>query len=383
LELAKKLASLACEGEKMRASENEKQKWDKCYASARLLEEDQVTKEFNKELRELFSKLLPPGSNILEAGCGAGRQSLALARLGLYGINLMDFSQEALRYAQRLFDREDLQANFISGDVFEPNKPDYDLVFNAGVLEHYTFDQQVVFLRGMASRSRKYVMVLVPNALCYWYWLWRIQKSGEGKWPFGKEVPATELSRAFGSAGLEFLGQKFVGEGLTKRFIDHLTGLDERLRYHILEVHRSPIIPKSQKSYLVAALGSVIIEKRESLSGWEEISQLEEDGIAEMRAALADALALRINAEQTLRDLRSEVAQLISEKRAAQAIRSSLSFQLGNVLIQAVRKPGRSTALLPYYLARLCIMGFRNRRTIGIGRSNSETRPPKVMSTVR
>lgn len=36
----------------MRAFENEKQKWDKCYASTHLFEEDQVTKEFNEELRE-------------------------------------------------------------------------------------------------------------------------------------------------------------------------------------------------------------------------------------------------------------------------------------------------------------------------------------------
>jgi SAM-dependent methyltransferase len=346
----------------MRGPENERQKWDKFYASARLPDEDQVATEFSEEFRKLISELLPGGGSILEVGCGTGRQSLALARLGKYGLNLMDFSHEALNYARRLFDRENVQADFICGDAFEPDKPDYDLVFNAGVLEHYAFDQQVAFLRGMASRSRRYVMVLVPNALCYWYWLWRVQESGEGRWPFGKEVPARDLSRAFESAGLEFLGQRFVGEALAKRFINGLSGLDEKLRSHILEVHCSHVIPKSQKSYLLAALGSVIIGKGESPPGWQETSQPGEDEVAEMRAALADALASKMNAEQVLRHLRSETARLTSEKVTVQEVRGSVSFQLGNLLIEAFYRPSRNTILLPYRLARLCVKGLRKRR---------------------
>lgn len=373
----------------MKASENERQKWDQYYASLPLLDESEPTGKFNEEFREVVSGLLPPESSILEAGCGAGWQSLALARLGKYRINLMDLSQEALRYAQRLFERENLQANFIYGDVFEPDKPNYDLVFNAGVLEHYTFGQQVAFLRGMASRSRRYVMVLVPNALCYWYWLWRIQKSGEGKWPFGKEVPILDLSGVFKAAGLEFLGQRFMAEGWTGQFVRSLTGLDEQLRHHILEVHCSPVIPRSQKSYLVAALGSVTVEEEESPPGWEKISQFEENGVAEIRAALADALALSVSAQQKLRVLQSEVAKRTQQAQRAEelrsrltqqlrtlraelpAVRGSLSFQLGNMLVQAVLRPGRNTILLPYRVLRLGVRAVRKKplpstpRTIG------------------
>ena len=353
----------------MKGSENEKKKWDECYASARLSEEDEVAKQFNERFAEMVSRLLLPGCSTMEAGCGAGRQSLVLARLGKYNISLMDFSQKALKHAQRLFDRENLHADFICRDVFEWGKPDYDLVFNAGVLEHYEFCEQVAFLRGMASRSRRYVMVLVPNVLCYWYWLWRIQKSGEGKWPFGKEVPVIDLMKVFQSAGLHFLGQRFIGEGLAERFVRSLTGLDERLRYLILEIHYSPVIPKSQKSYLVAALGSVTREEEGSLRGWEKVSVPEEDGIAEIRAALADALALRINAEHRLRDLQSEtrkrvqlIRQLEAMRRDLAAVRNSFSFQFGSLIVQALRKPGRNTIFLPYRLARLCVTGFAKRR---------------------
>ena len=74
---------------------------------------------------------------------------------------------------------------------------EFDLVFNAGVLEHYTYQEQVALLQGMASRSRRYVLVLVPNRHCYWYWIWRLAVSGEGSWPYGKEVPIADLGGAF------------------------------------------------------------------------------------------------------------------------------------------------------------------------------------------
>ena len=45
------------------------------------------------------------------------------------------------------------------GNARESASAEYDLVFNAGVLEHYTHDDQVAFLRGMASRSRRYVLL--------------------------------------------------------------------------------------------------------------------------------------------------------------------------------------------------------------------------------
>jgi GT2 family glycosyltransferase/SAM-dependent methyltransferase/glycosyltransferase involved in cell wall biosynthesis len=294
--------------------ELEREKWDEYYASLPLVEEDEAMQRFNAELVERISELLPAGGKILEAGCGGGWQSLALARSGKFQVSLMDFSHKALTYTRRLFEREKLSADFIYGDVLTPGKPDFDLVFNAGVLEHYTFEEQVAFLRGMASRSRKYVLVLVPNRLCYWYWLWRIQTSGKGEWPFGKEMPLIDLSAPFEAAGLHFLGQAFMGETWTETFINSLSGMDETLRNEILEVHRSPLIPKAQKCYLVAALGSVLKEVPEiPYNIWTLPPLAEDTRQAEINAALADALALRVGAERRLNQLQVKVARLTQE----------------------------------------------------------------------
>ena len=80
----------------------------------------------------------------------------------------------------------------------------------------------------MASRSNKFVLALVPNRMCYWYWLWRLQQAGRGQWPYGKEAPMANLSAVFEAAGLRFLGHWFGGGNWTESFITHLDGMDER-----------------------------------------------------------------------------------------------------------------------------------------------------------
>ena len=238
----------------------EKEKWDRYYAALPVTQAEEGPQKFNAQLLTCISELLPAGSRILEAGCGGGWQSLELARSGRYKVSLMDFSQNALTYAKQLFEREELCAELIHGDVVEPGEPEFDLVFNSGVLEHYRVEEQAAFLRGMASRSRNLVLVLVPNRQCYWYWLSRVERSSKQLWPFGKEVPLTDLSSAFEVAGLQYLGRTYMGEAWTEVFVNNLPGIADELREVILAIHRSPLIVKEQRCYLMAALGSVTRE---------------------------------------------------------------------------------------------------------------------------
>ena len=54
-------------------------------------------------------------------------------------------------------------------------------------------------------------------------------------------------------------------------------------------------------------------------------------------------------------------AKVAKEQRTVQSVRSSLSFQLGSMLIQAIRKPGRNTVFLPYRVFRLGIGAVREK----------------------
>lgn len=295
----------------------EKEKWNNYYKDLPLLIEDEGVKKFNLELSRIILDLVPPGSKVLEAGCGGGWQSFYLLRSGKVQVALMDFSKEALKYAQRLFKKENLKADFLLEDVFEKGQPIYDLVFNAGSIEHYNFDDQVRFLQGMASRSRKFVLILVPNRLCYWYWLWRVQKSAQGLWSFGKEVPLQDLSKIFKAAGIKFLGQAFVGETWTEVFIENMSGIQESIKKQILLIHRSPLIPKACKSYLLAGLG-IVTEKEVKISEiWRNSSSSTCDwsyaSENELFAALSDSLALQIKREEEIAKLKTKISDKLQK----------------------------------------------------------------------
>jgi GT2 family glycosyltransferase/2-polyprenyl-3-methyl-5-hydroxy-6-metoxy-1,4-benzoquinol methylase/glycosyltransferase involved in cell wall biosynthesis len=297
---------------------DERLKWDNYYRELPLLEIDPQTQAFNDELVQLVRELLPQGGRILEAGCGGGNQSLALAQSG-YEVTLLDFSGAALEYARRSFEKHSVRATYVQDDAFAQRAAEYDLVFNAGVLEHYTLEEQARFLRGMASRSRRYVLALIPNRGCYWYWLWRIKKAAAGDWPFGKEVPQTTLADAFDAAGLTYAGETYLGAAWSESFIESLDGIDEQSRRLLIRLHRSPIVPGISKGYLLAALGVVA----GTAAPWATLTpaRLSTGDIRrheEWAAALADALAGTIAAENRVRSerLRSE-AELDAARGAA------------------------------------------------------------------
>jgi glycosyltransferase involved in cell wall biosynthesis len=289
-------------------SDQERQKWDQYYTSQHQVDEPENIRQFRNEFAGVVQSLLPDGGRLLEAGCGAGEQSLALAGAGTFDITLMDFSPQAIKVARQSFASRGLDAQFEIQDVSQPGKPEYDLVFNAGVLEHYSFDEQVDFLRGMASRSHNFVLVLVPNYHNYWYWLWRIQKSGQGGWPFGKEIPALDLAPVFDAAGLHYLGSAYLGASWTESFIGGMDGISDELKNLLIEIHDAGLLPEAQTSYLLAALGSV----REIAvpKAWRELGQISAPGGAPhlevLSSALADALAIKVGNEQDRQELRIE-----------------------------------------------------------------------------
>ncbi len=232
-------------------------KWDKYFDDLAFAPEDECTALFNRELVDAMASLLPQGGRTLEAGCGAGWHSLALARNG-FQTSLLDFSEKALDYARRVFDGASTVADFIQEDLLSVSTPGFDMVFNAGVLEHYSFEDQVRLVRSMASHSRRYVLVLVPNRRCSWYWTWRRLRCAEDAWLCGKGTPVDSLARVFEEAGLHMVGERYFGTGWTESFVRDLIGDNSPALEHFLDVHRSPVVAESERAYLVGALGTIV-----------------------------------------------------------------------------------------------------------------------------
>lgn len=291
---------------------SEREKWDQIYSSQELGQEDETLRAFNLEFAANVLQLLPDGGKTIEVGSGGGWQSLALARTGKFETSLLDFSNEALNYSKKVFQRENLISQYILQDAFSFGTPDYDLVFNAGVLEHYTVGQQVNLLKAMASRSRKYVLALVPNATSYWYWIWRNYYSANNTWPFGKEIPLTDLSEVFVSAGLNFIGHKYMGSDWTENFFTNISGIDEELRQQILEIHRSKAIPSSQTGYLLCGLGVIPGGEAEAVSGWQEKPPADNRTVAELTSSINELTAINLQSH------RQAAEQIIQERKLSE-----------------------------------------------------------------
>jgi teichuronic acid biosynthesis glycosyltransferase TuaH len=231
-------------------------KWESVYASSGLPPEGAEMHSIYLELADYARRILKdqPSPKSFEAGCGSGLHSLALARAG-FDVELLDFSVNALSNVRALFQRAGLSAKVHQGDVFgEDALKDYDLVFNSGVLEHYSFPDQVRFVQAMARRSRKFTLVLVPNRNCYWYWIWRVQQQAMSNWPWGYEKPALDYTSVFLEAGLRLVEISYFGKAWTDAFIASLD-LPTELRTIVQEVHKAGIVDVSLCSYLVGFLG--------------------------------------------------------------------------------------------------------------------------------
>lgn len=303
--------------------QEEKKKWDDYYVQQTVGPEDPEIERFYRELADAMLGFLPQGGNVLEAGCGSGMHSLALARQGGCRVSLMDFSSEAIEFARKVFAAANAQASYEIGDVFAVRgNADQDLVFNSGVLEHYEFDRQVAFLKGMACRSRRYVFVLVPNRECYWYWIWRVQSAAAGQWPFGYEKPARDYRAAIEAAGLHYLGKAYFGATVVKRFLAGLAGLSPELRQLIEKTHDQEVVSAGQRSYLVGFLAAVKQDQKVPsgfVLGTDDSAYLDSDRVDRYITLLGDSLAAQIAAEHRLAaaELRLAEAQRMQQKLEA------------------------------------------------------------------
>ncbi|UCG68441.1 MAG: class I SAM-dependent methyltransferase [Thermoplasmata archaeon] len=115
-------------------------------------------KHFDNEYVKLITSLTPSNdAKILEVGCGTGYGTHKLGDMG-YTSFALDYSPRATIF----WDRE--SANFFIADGFHiPFKSDsFDLVWNAGVLEHFPDPQPMIREMIRVCRPGGTVCIIVP-----------------------------------------------------------------------------------------------------------------------------------------------------------------------------------------------------------------------------
>lgn len=155
---------------------------------------------------------LPAGSRVLEAGCGSGKFSLALAALG-HKVVALDYVPEVLRgvrtAGRQLEGRWPGQIrSYCRGSVerlpFDCNA--FDLVLNEGVIEHWLDDAtRLAVLREMVrvARPGECVAIFVPNGRHPLIRLWETRLEAFRSAPPMTHYDATRLKKDLTAAGLQ------------------------------------------------------------------------------------------------------------------------------------------------------------------------------------
>ncbi len=134
------------------------------------------------------------GKTVCDVGSGTAITSSIFANEGA-SVTLIDISPEALKFGKSVFKKKKLPVHVVEGDLFKINLPakSFDVVWNGGVIEHFSDDEKVEMIRRMWKwvKPGGKILISVPNAddLVFMAAKWLLIK--RGRWTFGYEDDLT------------------------------------------------------------------------------------------------------------------------------------------------------------------------------------------------
>lgn len=179
-------------------------RWDEIWENANISPWDDMCEGLLRVLLREAGDI--EGKEILECGSGSGRVSLRMASRGAK-ITLLDKSPVALGVALRLSRQQSVSVDLVQSDIFSMPFPDaqFDMVWNAGVLEHFEGAEQIKILKEMkrVCKPGGDVVVIVPYAGNPLYRAAKWWSEKTGRWIYGRETPSITLTDTFSEAGLK------------------------------------------------------------------------------------------------------------------------------------------------------------------------------------
>lgn len=140
----------------------------------------------------------------LELGGGSGRASRYLNNMGAE-TGILDNSTEAIAYCKYINQDVPHPVTFYEYDLFDIDynkiKKDYNLCWNAGVIEHFSPDLQLKMIEVMGNiiDFDGMIVIFTPYSRCVFYRIgkWILEKLN--RFPYGDEIPTKSLKHVIPS----------------------------------------------------------------------------------------------------------------------------------------------------------------------------------------
>lgn len=177
---------------------------------------------------EEMCRISKTDDKILEIGCGTGTTSLWLAKNGRKATAL-DYTDSAIALVKEAASRLKLDIETMQADATKElpfNINEFDILFQAGLLEHFSTQDQIKLLKSWKKYTKRMVS-MIPNAASIPYRVGKDIMEKEGKWEYGLETPKHSLEMEFTEAGIKVeqeytIGTKWALSFLPKRhYIRH------------------------------------------------------------------------------------------------------------------------------------------------------------------
>ena len=176
-------------------------------------------------------KLTKKGMNVLEIGCGSGQSSLCLSSKGRF-VTALDYEQKCLDLVTAVSTRLNLDVKTKLCNAFKEMPFDFqefDLVFHAGLLEHFSQEERINFLRSWRP-SCKTMVSMVPNAASIAYRTGKAIMEKNGTWEYGIETPLYTQIPEFIEAGYNVKAEYTIGAKHALNFLNDSSELKQIIK---------------------------------------------------------------------------------------------------------------------------------------------------------
>lgn len=171
--------------------------WEDIWKKAKVGEWDKLSETIYQILYK--GTVGTKGKLMLEAGSGTGRISFRLKEGERGNVILLDVSKTAIKISKEFFKERGQVGFFILGSIFKIPIRDnsIDIVWNAGVLEHFSDYERKLALKEMTRICRKNGLIITLNpysrAVFYRIGKWFAEK--RNRWIYGYEKPIKSMTK--------------------------------------------------------------------------------------------------------------------------------------------------------------------------------------------